>query len=190
MARVALLSQFAARAAVIAVPLMLLSTAGCARLHARTIGPPLDTPAPPPRAIPTASQPLEGQAIVASPVGEVQAPPPTVINPQDTPLPAPSPSPPVASERPHAQNAEPPPTLQTTANSGIAEQRTRASLTRARRDLGRIDVRSLSPDAKAQYEIARRFVAQATDALNAKNFEFAEQLADKAATLAALLQKR
>ena len=186
MARV-ILSHFAIRAALVAVPLTLLSTAGCARLHARTVGPPLDTPAPPPRAIPIASQP-----IVAPPVGEVQAPPPTVIKPQDAPAtpPAPSPAPPVASERPAGQNPEPPPTLQTTANSSAAEQRTRAALANATRDLRRIDVRSLSPDARAQYNIARRFIAQATDALNGKNFEFAEQLADKAATLAALLQKR
>jgi hypothetical protein len=68
-------------------------------------------------------------------------------------------------------------------------RRTRASLANATRDLDRIDVRTLNSDAKAQFDIARRFVAQASTALNAKNFEFAQQLADKAATLAALLQK-
>ena len=47
MARVALLSRLAAGAAFIAVPLTLLtgvSASGCAMLHARTIGPPLETP--------------------------------------------------------------------------------------------------------------------------------------------------
>ena len=188
MARVAL-SHFAARAAVVAVPLTLLSAAGCARLHARTVGPPLETPAPPPRALPIASQPI----VASPPVGEVQAPAPAAIKPAQTaaaPAPAPSSAPTVASEQPAAQNPEPPPTLQTTANSTAAEQRTRAALASATRDLRRIDVRSLTTDARAQYNIARRFVAQATDALNGKNFEFAEQLADKAATLAALLQKR
>jgi len=58
------------------------------------------------------------------------------------------------------------------------------------RHLGRIDVPGLSTDARAQYDIARRFVTQATEALTARNFEFAEQLAGKAATLAALLQRR
>jgi hypothetical protein len=201
MARVALLSHFAAGAAVVAVPLTLLSAAGCAKLHARTVGPPLETPAPPPRATPIASQP-----IVAPPVGQVQAPAPAAIKPPDTSAPAPvatrppettapapaaSPAtPPVATDRPAAASPERAPTLQTTANPGAAEQRTRAALANATRDLGRIDARSLSADAKVQYDIARRFVAQATDALNAKNFEFAEQLADKAATLAALLQRR
>jgi len=95
----------------------------------------------------------------------------------------------VAVERPPAPAPEPPLALQTTADPAAAEQRTRVALASATRDLGRIDVRALSADAKAQYDIARRFVTQATDALNAKNFEFARQLADKAATLAALLQR-
>ena len=198
MAGVTLRSHCAAGAAALLLPLTIasaLSAAGCARLHARTIGPALETPAPPARVVPSAREPIESQPIVASPpVGEVQTSPPPAIKPQDSPapapVPAPAPAPPVAAERPPAQIPEPPPTLQTTANPVAAEQRTRASLANATRDLGRIDVRTLSADAKAQYDIARRFIAQATQALNASNFEFAQQLADKAATLAALLQKR
>ena len=153
---------------------------------------------PPPRVIPKAKQPIEGQPIVASPpVGEVQSATPPAINPSGynapaTPPPAPpAAAPPVATERPPTPpSPEPPPTLQTTANQDVAEQRTRTALANATRDLGRIDVRSSARTPKAQYQIARRFVAQATDALNAKNFEFAQQLADKAATLAVLLQRR
>jgi hypothetical protein len=185
------------------LPVLLLSAlalpglSGCARLHAHTIGPPLETPAPPPRVVPAARAPIEGQAIVAPPVGEVQAQTPAAIKPPEqtqTPPPAPAPAPPapvppVAAERP-APAPEPPPTLQTSANPNVAEQRTRAALANATRDLGRIDARTLSTDARAQYDIARRFVARANDALAQKNFEFAQQLADKAATLAALLQKR
>ena len=172
-----------------------VAATGCARLHARTVGPPLETPAPPPRVIPAAREPIEGQPIVApSPVGEVQAPAPAAITPPPSPAPAPAPSPqtpapPVATERP-VPAPEPPASLQTTANPSAAEQRTRAALASARRDLGRIDVRALSSDGRAQYDIARRFVSQANAALNDKNFEFAQQLADKAATLAALLQRR
>lgn len=182
------------------VPLVVLpalAAGGCAKLHARTIGPALETPAPPPRVIPTAREPIEGQPLVApTPVGEVQAQPPAGIKPPDaapatSPGPATSPpAPPAVAERPAPASPEPPPSLQTTANPTAAEQRTRASLASAQRDLARIDVRTLSADAKAQYDIARRFVAQANDALGDKNFEFAQQLADKAATLAALLQRR
>jgi len=192
-----LLSHFAVRLVLVVAPfaaLTVVSTSGCARLHTRAIAPPLETPAPPPRVVPTAREPIESQPIVAPPVGEVQAPTPAAIPPQETPAPAPPPSAPapppaVATERPAPTTAEPPPTLQT-RNPSVAEQRTRVSLANATRDLGRINVRTLSVDAKAQYDIARRFIAQANDALNEKNFEFAQQLADKAATLAALLQKR
>jgi len=178
------------------VPALLLTTlaaAGCATAHARAIGPALDTPAPPPRLIPAATPPIESQPIVASPpVSEVQTPAPAAIATQPSPAPSPSspppPAPAAAAERPPAP-PQTPSTLQTTADPGAAEQRTRASLVNATRDLGRIDVRSLSPDARTQYDIARRFVAQATDALKVKNYEFAQQLADKAATLATLLQR-
>jgi len=193
MARVLLLSRLAAVAALVALT---LSAGACARLHARTAGPALETPVPPPRVIPQAAQPIESQPIVASPpVGEVQpATPPSIKPPEAAPAappPVPPPAtPPVATAPPTAPPAqEPPPTL-TTTNPEAAEQRTLNALANARRDLSRINVQALSPDGKAQYDIARRFVAQATEALNAKNFEFAQQLADKAATLAALLQRR
>jgi len=174
--------------------LVALTTGACAPLHARTIGPPLDAPAPPPRVVPVAVQPIESQPLVASPpVGEAPVSSPSERIPPERPAaaaaaPAPRPEP-AAAVRP-VPDAPEPRTLQTTANPAAAEQRTRASLASATRDLDRIDARSLGVDARAQYDIARRFVTQASDALNRKNFEFAEQLADKAATLAALLQKR
>jgi len=65
----------------------------------------------------------------------------------------------------------------------------RTTLTDASRRLGRIDYRSLSVEGKAQYDIAKRFVEQAEEALVAKNLLFASQLADKASVLAALLTK-
>lgn len=175
--------------------LFALTTGACAKLHARTIGPPLDAPAPPPRVVPVAVQPIESQPLVASPpVGEAPVSSPSERIPAERPAaaaaaaPAPRPEP-AAAVRP-VPDAPEPRTLQTTANPAAAEQRTRVSLANATRDLDRIDARTLGVDARAQYDIARRFVTQASDALNKKNFEFAEQLADKAATLAALLQKR
>jgi hypothetical protein len=192
MARVRLLSRL------VAFFILTLSAGACAGVHARTAGPALETPVPPARVIPQAAQPIESQPIVASPpVGEVQpaAPPPSIKPPETTPavpVPVPPPvAPPVAAQPPPAPpSQEPPPTLQTTANPEAAEQRIVNALASARRDLSRINVQALSADGKAQYDIARRFVAQASEALNAKNFEFAQQLADKAATLAALLQRR
>jgi len=194
MTRVRVLSYLAA---VVGVAMLSLGVGACAGVHARAAGPALDTPVPPPRVIPQAKEPIESQPIVASPpVGEVQTSTPAAINPPEVAPPTPPPAPPptqpaVTADRPVAPpSQEPPPTLQTTANPEAAEQRTRMALANATRDLGRIDIRMLSADGKAQYDIARRFVAQATEALNLKNFEFAQQLADKAATLAALLQRR
>ena len=167
-------------------------------LHARSIGPPLNMPPPPARAVPIESPPIVARPIV----DDVPSRAPEPIAP--TP-PAPPPrvdreaAPPVRTEAPaDAGAAAPapapaptqPPALQTTANPTESEQRTRAALENAKRDLGRIDLRRLSTEAKAQYDIARRFVQQAEDALRARNPVFAEQLADKAATLAALLQRQ
>ncbi len=68
-----------------------------------------------------------------------------------------------------------------------AEQDIRALLARASQDLGRIEYRTLSVEARAQYDIARRFIGQAEEGLKDRNLVFAGKLADKAAALAALL---
>ena len=99
----------------------------------------------------------------------------------------------LAPTPPSSQSSDTPPpprTLQTTADAAALEQKARTLLASAARDLGRIDYRTLSVDAKAQYDIAKRFSEQAEEALKARNLVFAGQLADKASTLAALLLKR
>jgi hypothetical protein len=176
-------------------------TSGCAILHARSrsLGPPLDMPSPPARVVPIASQPIVVEA--PSTVDDVPKQAPSTID-ASTPPQAPAraePSPPTRPETPADASATPaapppaptpPPVLQTTANPTVAEQRTRTVLESAKRDLGRIDLKRLNSEARSQYDIARRFVQQAEEALRARNPLFAEQLADKAATLAALLQKQ
>jgi hypothetical protein len=155
-------------------------------------------PSPPARVVPIESQPI----VVAPPTVDdvpsrapepIEPPPPTPPVRVDRSEPVPPPrteAPADAGVVAPSPAPTPPPALQTTANPTEAEQRTRAALESAKRDLGRIDLRRLSTDARAQYEIAKRFVQQAEDALRARNPLFAEQLADKAATLAALLQKQ
>jgi hypothetical protein len=190
-------------AAAVAWTVLAGSASGCAMLHARarSLGPALDVPPPPARVVPIESQPI----VVAPPtVDDVPSRAPEPI-PPTTPVPPPpradrEPAPPTRTEvpadagagaaTPAPAPATPPPALQTTANPTEAEQRTRAALENAKRDLGRIDLRRLNSEARSQYEIARRFVQQAEEALKARNPVFAEQLADKAATLAALLQKQ
>jgi hypothetical protein len=76
------------------------------------------------------------------------------------------------------------------ANTAAAERNVRDLLTRASRDLNRVDYGRLSADGRAQYEQAKRFSQQAEGALKDRNYVFAATLADKAATLAAELLGR
>ena len=175
----------------------MLAATGCAKTRASALpaGPPLETPLPPPRVV---SSPIESDNQSsrrcrqsrarararrrtrrgrAAPRPERTDPPPATATSQAPPA-APPPT------------EEPPRTLQTTANATQAEQRIRGLLANAGRDLGRIDYRALSVDAQAQYDIAKRFTQQADEAMKGKNIVFAEQLADKAAALAAQLLKR
>ena len=48
---------------------------------------------------------------------------------------------------------------------------------------------ALGSDARAQFDSAMGFVRQADEALKVKNLVYAGQLADKAATMAALLRR-
>jgi flagellar biosynthesis/type III secretory pathway M-ring protein FliF/YscJ len=62
-----------------------------------------------------------------------------------------------------------------------------ALIGRASRDLARVNVPALNNDGRAQFETARRLVQQSEAALNARNIVLAGKLADKAATMAAVL---
>lgn len=172
------------------IVLLLTGVTACARLHARTQpdGPPLETPQPPPRVI----VPVESEPIGSGTPPTLEAPGRRTSR-EAPPAAAPSkpesaaPAPPASHPTPDAASAR---TLQTTGKASETEQQIRALLANAARDLSRIDYRALSADAKAQYDVAKRFSEQADEALKAKNLVFAGQLADKAAALAALLLKR
>ena len=61
---------------------------------------------------------------------------------------------------------------------------------RAQRDLQRVNYAALDADGRAQYDTARRFMEQAEEALKGGNLAFAGKLADKAATMGAVLVGR
>ena len=120
--------------------------------------------------------------------------PSSVLPPRPGPA-RPAPPPAAATEPARAaadDAARPAPSLQTAPASGQTEveRAVRTLLARAGADLARVDQRRLSTDARAQYDTARRFIAQADEALRARNLVFAHSLADKAATLAAGLAGR
>ena len=83
-----------------------------------------------------------------------------------------------------------PPSLTLTPTPG-SESQTAAAIRdligRATRDLSRVNSASLNADGRSQYDTARRFIQQAEEALKARNIVYAGKLADKAATMAAVL---
>lgn len=182
--------------------LLALALTGCTRTHAKTSpqSPPLDVPAPPPRAVePSDAEapppiPLPQEPARTAPARPRPTPPREQPRTPDQPRPEqpkPEPQPPVEAPKPEEPPRTTPP-LQTmpTNAEGEAEKAIRATLVRATGDLNRVDYRALNADARNQYDTAKRIIRQAEDAVRAKNLVFAKNLADKAAALAAQLAGR
>ena len=176
-----------------------LAASGCAKARAESVpnGPPLAVPQPPPRVLapvdapaPVASAPAPAEAsppAAAAPARPAPRPPAARAGSEPEPRPAQpvaTPPPPVAAEGTRELRTAPP------ASGPATERGVRDVLTRANRDLARVDYGKLTTDGRAQYEQAKRFGQQAEDALRERNLVFAATLADKAATLAAELLKR
>jgi hypothetical protein len=168
----------------------LAAFSACAKARANTepVMPVLEPPPPPPRLVETYND---------EPVPTVEP------SPVDTALSTPPPRPPARPPAPRIEPAKPepartepdrptptPPALTLKPAPGM-EAKTEASirqlLDRASRDLGRVRYAELNADGRAQYDIARRFMQQAEDALKGGNLAFAGKLADKAATMGAVL---
>jgi hypothetical protein len=173
-----------------------LAASGCVSAQAKGDpgGPDLVPPVPPPHTI----VPVE---IVEEPAAPPAPPSPTpvIVRPSRPPAakheksadkPGEKPEPAAVPPAPPPAAAAPVPPLQTTANVTELEKTIGARMAQARRDLDRTDARALSAERREQYDTARRFLQQADDALKVKNLVFAEQLADKAATLAAALAQK
>lgn len=165
---------------------------GCTRAQASVVvvPMPLDVPPPPPRQVEPVlsaevppSEPLDS-AIVAMPP---EPPPPPAARAAERPA-EPPPSATVASPAP----ASPGTTLQTlpAERERQVQRSIRASLDGAIANLNRVEYQRLGADARANFDQARRFIAQAEEALQARNLVFAETVADKASTLAAQLAER
>jgi hypothetical protein len=177
-----------------------LFAASCAHTQARALVelPPLDMPPPPPRIV-EAIEPAQ-PAVVSLPDE-----PRTNLRPRPN-TPAQRADAPRATEPPRTEPAIteppkpvdeppriPPPTnLQTTPTQreGEVERRIRILIAQAMNDLNRVNYQALNVDARNQYDTAKRFAWQAEEALRARNLVFANNLADKAAALAAQLLGR
>ena len=159
----------------------------CAKAGAASApdGPPLAMPAPPDRVLTPVEPPL-----ASAPPPESETPPtPTAATPRTPPRPPdPKPQPPaVAAQAPPPVAIEPRQVLTSPAANSASERSVRDVLTRASRNLARVNYGRLSADGRAQYEQSKRFSEQAEEALKEQNLIFAATLADKAATLAAEL---
>jgi hypothetical protein len=171
---------------------MLAGAVACARVQAAAPGPSaLDVPAPPPRVVVPPSADVSDPPPPPAPA----APPPTApARPRDaSPPPARTPDKP-ATAAPTTTAPPPPPDtstpqLETTSDVKTLEQQTQTLLASANKDLGRVDAKTLSADARAQYQLALGFVKQAQTALNERNFTYARNMAEKAAALASQLPK-
>jgi outer membrane biosynthesis protein TonB len=169
---------------------------GCFGLRARavTMPTPLDMPEPPPRVVevhePEAPPPI---SLPEEPVRSTPTrprPTPAAENPR--PSQATPPETPADAAKPEDLTPRPAPTLQTTPTQREEEleRRIKGMLGQAMTDLNRINYQNLSADGRSQYDLAKRFVSQADDALKAKNLAFASTVAEKAVTLAMQLAGR
>ena len=164
----------------------------CAKAQAESVpdGPPLQMPLPPEHVLVPVEPPSE---TAAAPEPEPPPPPAAAAprTPAARPTPAPKPQPTTpAAAAPPAQSPPAEPRELTAAPSqagGANERNVRDLLTRASRDLNRVDYSRLSSDSRSQYEQSKRFSEQAEQALKDRNLIFAATLADKAATLASEL---
>jgi len=195
--RTGLARQGRARRPLIATAVLcLMAGAGCARSKpaAVPVVVALDVPPPPARVISTPPEPVapteatsvDRPAPASRPARAVRAAPmrpepPRAAEPVRAE--APTDAAPTAAE---PVVPSPGPLLQTpqTADESTAERRTRDVLKRATDLLAGVKAETLGQQARQQHDTARRFVEQAQQALNGRNYVLAASLADKAETLA------
>jgi len=163
---------------------LLAAVSGCAKVQAKTPAPaPLETPAPPPRVVvPVVLPPAPEPAPPATqPSAAVAAPRPPATPPAAAAPPVKPPDKPATAP----ETPAPPPS----SDVVDLERKTLQLVGEARVNLDRVVVLNLNPDARAQYDQAKRFITQALDGLKKKYYLYALGLAEKAANLAAQLPK-
>src|SRR5262245_42242971 len=126
--------------------------------------PSLTMPDPPGRLVVPVNIEPPAMPTTADRPAPVTSPRPAGTRPTPTPAatPSPSPTPEVA-----------PPVLQTSVSLAEIEQKARATVDRAQKDLGRLSRQSLGKDAQDQFDSAERYIRMAKDAITVKNFVYA-----------------
>mgnify|MGYP001197271439 CR=1 FL=1 len=172
------------------VPLVLLTAtlgacAAKAQVRTEVELPLLEPPPPPPRVVAAYAEPEPLPVAPSVEAATPAKPPARPSRAEQRPEPIASPEPSGAAARP-----SPAPSLTLIPTPG-AESQTLSAIRdlmgRAARDLSRVNTNALNADGRSQFETARRFLEQAEEALKIPNIVFAGRLADKAATMAAIL---
>lgn len=168
--------------------LVAASIGACASNPARSsLQVPLVIPEPPPR-------------VELSPIPAEEPPPPELPAPAPLPVAGPTPPPPrtpantsaapAAPATPMVTVPEPPPAPAPelrpagAAVRGPSAAQVRESLVRTKQKLDALDRRQLTSGRRADYDSARRFLAQAESAVASNNLLLAQSSAEKAETLA------
>jgi outer membrane biosynthesis protein TonB len=173
-----------------------LTACGKQRVATQPDLPALAPPPPPPRVVtpPDADEQPPAQTPEPERKAPRRVPPKTDATRDNAPKPEPPKPQPAKPDTstPPAPETQQKTTLQTKppATQQEMDRQARGLLAQASRDLGRIHYASLNVDGKGQYDTAKRFVEQAQQALTEQNFVLALSLADKAATIAAVLVGR
>jgi hypothetical protein len=174
------------QALIVLLTVVLGACAAKAQVRTEVPVPLLDPPPPPPRVVAVYTEPEPIAVVPAAEPTTPSRPPARPTRPEQKPEPTATPPEPVETvSRPVSG-----PSLTLTPTPGSEAQTVTAIrdlLGKATRDLSRVNVSSLNHDGRAQYDTARRFIQQAEDALKTRNIVFAGKLADKAATMAAVL---
>lgn len=146
------------------------------------------SPEPPPQTMPDPPAATAGSSTTSAtlPVGPARTNRET--RPPATP-PANPTSPPAGTTTPATAQPQSAP-LEAQANQSDLERRARDLIAAATATLDKIERSALTTDGRAQYDTARRFIEQAATALKTRNVVYGWQLADKANTIATLLQRR
>src|SRR5687768_3683701 len=161
---------------VLGFAMLAAGTAGCAKARAETVpdGPPLATPAPPPRVL----APVEDVLATVPPIFETPtaptASPPATQKPTTARRPSPAPD---TQKPPEPPPAQPPPAVAETpvrqpAPNPAEEKKITDALARATRDLGNVNYQNLTVDGKAQYDEAKNFQKLAEAEIKVRNYPY------------------
>jgi len=181
---------------VLALVALSVALGACAKPKAAVVAEPavLQVPSPPPRVVVPPDEPDPDLGADNVDTYEPKARP-RPAPPKVAPPPKPGEVAPPATVEAAKPNPVTPPAAtllqpELPTSSKEVERAVIERLDRAKGNLEKVDYQTLSADAKVQYDMAKRFMDQARQAITVKNLVYAGKLAEKAGSIAAVLLGR